>query len=62
MQWLRVDQSGRRIIIRPIIVRYSQTVDEMSARSEIISRLVVGGLHHDYQRQTAARPSLPRAA
>jgi hypothetical protein len=26
---------------------------------EIVLHLVLGGLHHDYQRRTARRPSLP---
>jgi hypothetical protein len=35
MQWIRVDQAGRRIVIRPIIVRNTQMVDRQAARAEV---------------------------
>jgi hypothetical protein len=33
MQWIRVDQAGRRIFIRPIIVRNTQIVGGQLART-----------------------------
>ena len=33
MQWIRVDQAGRRIVIRPIITRCAQAVDRQAART-----------------------------
>jgi hypothetical protein len=33
MQWIRVDQVGRRIIIRPIITRCAQAADQEAARA-----------------------------
>ena len=33
MQWIRVDQAGRRIVIRPIIVRNTQIVGGQLART-----------------------------
>jgi DNA-binding IclR family transcriptional regulator len=33
MQWIRVDQAGRRIVIRPIIVRNNQIVGRQLART-----------------------------
>ena len=34
MQWIRVDQAGRRIIIRPIIMRNAQAADRRQAEPE----------------------------
>jgi DNA-binding IclR family transcriptional regulator len=33
MQWIRVDQAGRRIVIRPIFVRNNQIVGRQLART-----------------------------
>jgi hypothetical protein len=40
----------------------AQQSEEQATKGEISSQPVLRGLHHDYQRRTAARPSLPRAA
>ena len=33
MQWIRVDQAGRRIVIRPIVMRSAQAADRQAART-----------------------------
>jgi hypothetical protein len=33
MQWIRVDQAGRRIVIRPIVMRSAQAADRQEART-----------------------------
>jgi putative transposase len=48
--------------INQLIPCLAEQPEEQSAKGEIITLPVLGGLHHDYQRRTAARPSLHPAA